>query len=132
MRYILFLILGSFLFIGGSCNPTGIIGAEDVTEYDGAKFVVTSKSAYSSYFRVQGTVENIGSNPFIPYWYIEGEFFADSTFKLKFGGDYTQMNYRLEPGEQTIWSIKYSHDDISESDYPNFGIKNLRAYRKED
>jgi len=42
------------------------------------------------------------------------------------------MNYQLEPGETTSWRLEFSSDMFIESDYPNFTVKNFRAFYYED
>ena len=38
------------------------------------------------------------------------------------------MNFALEAGVKTHWDLSYSNNSIVESDFPNFGLKNVRAY----
>ena len=108
-----------------------MVGADDVSILEDANFTVTDYLFTSSEFIVKGTVSNDGDTTFYPPWYIEAEFYADSTFTTKFGGERTTINYSLAPGEDTLWQLTYSSSLIVESDYPNFAIKNLRAYVEE-
>ncbi|RKY90360.1 MAG: hypothetical protein DRQ01_09300, partial [Ignavibacteriae bacterium] len=78
-----------------------------------------------------GTVKNTGSADITPPWYIEGQFYADSTLTLKLGGDNTRITVPLEPGVQTLWSLTFSDPNIAEGDYPNFRVSNMRAYYNE-
>jgi len=64
-------------------------------------------------------------------WYIDGEFYADSTKKLILGGDVTSMNIPLNTGVETIWTLELSDPNIAEGSYPDFVVANLRAYYRE-
>ena len=114
-----------------SCNESNVVGADDVSVLEDATFTITEYLFTSSEFIVKGSVSNDGESTFYPPWYIEAEFYADSTFTTKFGGTRTTKNYSLAPGEDTPWQLNYSSNLIVESDYPNFAIKNLRAYVEE-
>jgi hypothetical protein len=120
-----FVILLLTLF---SCERSPLVGSEDVVVLEDAVFTITDRSTSSSTMTVEGTVTNTGDDTFHPPWYIEAEFYSDSTFSLKFGGSSTQIRYTLAPGEQTLWKLTYSSNLIVESDYPDFAVKNLRAF----
>jgi hypothetical protein len=111
-----------------SCEDNSIIGSDDVAELESADFTITETSYSSSKLTVAGRVSNKGNSTYYPPWHIEAEFYSDSTFTTKFGGSSERVNYALAPGENTLWKLTYSSDLIVESDYPNFAIKNLRAY----
>jgi len=103
-------------------------GSRDVDVINNMGFAITSKSFTSNQLTVIGTVKNNGSKTIYPDWYVEGEFYADSTFQLKLGGDNYKMTFPLEPGVTASWQLDYSSSLYTESDYPHFGIKNLRAF----
>lgn len=112
-----------------NCNESKTIGAKDVHDITDVEFVITEKIvASSTKLRANGTVKNTGDNIIYPPWYIEGEFYTDSNCSFKLGGDYYNINFSLSPGEQTGWRLEFSSNLYSESDYPDFAIKNLRAY----
>ena len=114
-----------------SCNESNVVGADDVSVLEDASFNITEYLFTSTELIVKGTVSNDGDDTFYPPWYIEAEFYADSTFTTKFGGTRITKNYSLATGENTLWQLTYSSSLIVESDYPNFRIKNLRAYMEE-
>lgn len=122
------ILIGFMIIITGCEGGSSIVGSDDVVELSGASFTITDQYFTSSLFTVKGTITNTGDDTYYPPWYIEAEFYSDSTFTMKFGGDRTQMSFSLAPTEQTLWQITYSSDLITESDYPNFKVKNLRAY----
>ena len=122
------LLTAMFMF---SCNESNVVGADEVSVLEDANFEITEYLFTSTELIVKGTVSNDGDDTFYPPWYIEADFYADSTFTTKFGGDRTTINYSLAPGENTLWQLTYSSSLIIESDYPNFAVKNLRAYMEE-
>ncbi|MCK5052477.1 MAG: hypothetical protein KAS53_12190 [Candidatus Cloacimonetes bacterium] len=126
---ILTILLAAMFIV--SCNENSVVGADDVSVLEDATFEITEYLFTSTELIVKGTVSNDGDATFYPPWYIEAEFYADSTFTTKFGGTRTTKNYSLAPGENTLWQLTYSSSLIIESDYPDFRIKNLRAYMEE-
>ena len=126
---ILTILLAAMFIV--SCNENSVVGADDVSVLEDATFEITEYLFTSTELIVKGTVSNDGDDTFYPPWYIEAEFYADSTFTTKFGGTRITKNYSLAPGENTLWQLTYSSSLIVESDYPDFRIKNLRAYNEE-
>ena len=105
-----------------------IIGSNNVSELDNVNLTVTEMEAQNSRWKVSGTVVNTGDSTILAPWYIEAMFYSDSTFTTTFGGDNDRMNFNLEPGVTSYWSLTHSSDAVVEADYPNFAIKDLRAY----
>ena len=126
---ILVILMSAIFMI--SCNESSVVGADDVSVLEDATFEITEYLFTSTELIVKGTVSNDGDDTFYPPWYIEAEFYADSTFTTKFGGTRITKNYSLAPSENTLWQLTYSSSLIIESDYPDFRIKNLRAYNEE-
>ncbi|MDD5764995.1 MAG: hypothetical protein PHW79_01905 [Candidatus Marinimicrobia bacterium] len=115
-----------------SCESPVVTGEKDVEVISHMTFAITSRSYTSEKLTIIGTVKNEGSQIAYPIWYVEGDFYADDTYQFKFGGDNCKMNYQLAPGETTSWKLEFSSDMYIESDYPNFAVKNLRAFYYED
>ena len=107
---------------------SNIIGSQDVAELSSADFNITGTSYTSSKLTVTGTVANTGNSIYYPRWYIEGEFYTDDNYSIKLGGGSTSINFSLAPGESTFWELDFSSSSIVESDYPDFAVRNLRAY----
>lgn len=122
----------SVVVLVGCFNSTTITGADDVAEYEGAAFEVTEVEVHSNWLTARGTVENTGSTAFSPPWYIEGEFYADDSYKFKFGGDQYTINFPLIHGEKTAWELEFTSSLYIESDYPDFAVKNFRAFKETD
>ena len=72
-----------------ACDGSGnnnVTGSNNVIELPGAVFTVYEQEALTNSFSVSGFLENTSGSTYYPYWYIEGDFYSDSTFILKFGG----------------------------------------------
>ena len=117
-----------------SCGD-GIIGSNEDQEIghvewslgtpdDPTGYVVTN-----SMLKATGTIRNIGDTTILAPWYVEAEFYVDSTFTFLLGGDQDSYNINLSPNTSTFWSLSFS-SDIVESNYPDFAIKNFRAFIK--
>ena len=105
-----------------------IIGSNNVFELDNVNLTVTEMEAQNSRWKVSGTVVNTGDSTILAPWYIEAMFYSDSTFTTTFGGDNDRMNFNLEAGVTSYWHLTHSSEAVVEADYPNFAIKDLRAY----
>lgn len=113
-----------------SCNETkNPVGSQDVDELSDLTFEITQKkqNSYNTQLIVIGNVTNHGRKLY-PEWIIECDFYTDSTFVYKLGGNYTTMGYSLDKNETTSWMIKFSSEKYDESEYPDFDVKNIRAY----
>ena len=120
------LLLMVILFIQFGCNDT--IGSDDVMELTSLDFIILEREVTNTAMIVQGTVLNTGSVKVSSPWYIEGMFYSDSNYTTIFGGENERKNFPLESGVSTSWILSFSSDDIIESNYPEFGFKNLRGY----
>ena len=119
--------------VGGGCEPSpGPTGSEDVFVLPGAEVSVTTLSLMDNALVVSGTIKNSSSSKYSPYWYVEADFYADSTFSLKLGGAAQTISYALDPGESTLLNIRFRSTTIDVNLYPDFRIRNTRAYRKND
>lgn len=130
-----FALLPMFLFVlllVTSCDENSsstVVGSDEGnTVINNVSFTVTQLEASSSSLKATGTVKNTGSSKITSPWYVEGQFYADSTLSLKLGGNNTRIGVPLESGIETIWTITFSDPNIAEGDYPNFRVSNLRAY----
>ncbi len=107
-----------------------IIGSNDVFELNNVNLIVTETEVSNSQWKVYGTVVNTGDTTILAPWYIEAMFYADSTFSTTFGGDNERMNFPLEPGVTFYWTLDHRSESVIEADYPDFKIKDLRAFIK--
>ena len=129
------LLVSLFLYliiIGSSCETSDpIVGDPGVPVITNVSFNVTALNVSSDKLTATGTVRNNSSVRIAPPWNIEGQFYSDSTFTLKLGGDVTRITVPLESGVETLWTLKFSSSNISEGDYPNFRVSGMRAYYDE-
>ena len=107
-----------------------IIGSNDVFELSSVNLIVTETEASNSQWKVYGTVMNTGDTTILAPWYIEAMFYTDSTFSTTFGGNNKRMNFPLEPGVIFYWTLNHRSESMKEADYPDFKIKDLRAFIK--
>ena len=131
----LILIISVLLFLlvtGSSCEDESgntVVGTtQGNTDINYVSFTVTELEVSSSSLKASGTVKNNGNKTITSPWYVETQFYADSTLSLKLGGNRTRIGVPLEAGVQTVWSITFSDPDIAEGNYPNFRVSNFRAY----
>ena len=120
----------SMLLLLLSTGCFDIIGSNDVFELNSVNLIITETGASNSQWKVYGTVVNTGDTTILAPWYIEAMFYADSTFSTTFGGDNERMNFPLEPGVTSYWTLDHRSESVIEADYPDFKIKDLRAFIK--
>ena len=120
------------ILIGSYCETSDpIVGDPGVPVIANVSFNITGLNASNDKLTATGTVKNNSSVRITPPWNIEGQFYADSTFTLKLGGDVTRITVPLEQGVETLWTLNFSSANISEGNYPNFRVSGLRAYYNE-
>ena len=120
----------SMLLLLLSTGCFDIIGSNDVFELNSVNLIITETEASNSQWKVYGTVVNTGDTTILAPWYIEAMFYADSTFSTTFGGDNERMNFPLEPGVTSYWTLDHRSESVIEAYYPDFKIKDLRAFIK--
>jgi len=128
---IIALVVTILLFYG--C-PGGVIGSEEDEPIDHVEWVLGTDDNPAGYsytnetLQVTGMITNTGDTTILALWWVEAEFYSDSTFTLILGGDQQSFNVNLQTGVATQWTLNYSSQDKVESDYPNFAINNFRAF----
>ena len=120
------ILLTLILLLATGCSD--IIGSNNVFELNNVNLTVTEMEATNYRWKVTGTVVNTGDTTILAPWYIEAMFYSDSTYTTAFSGDSDRMNFPLESGVTGYWTLTHSSDAVVEADYPNFAIKDLRAY----
>jgi len=122
------------LFFHVSCDSDDetLVGSEkDIRLIKDVHFTVTEREVSSNKLKASALVKNTGTTKITPPWYIDGEFYADSTKKLILGGDATTINVPLDKDVEAMWTLEFSSSDIAEGSYPDFIVTNMRAYYKE-
>ena len=118
----------SMLLLLLSTGCFDIIGSNNVFELNSVSLTVIEMEATNTRWKVSGTVVNTGDTTILAPWYVEAMFYSDSTYTTTFGGDNDRMNFNLEPGVTSYWSLSHRSEAVIEADYPNFAIKDLRTY----
>ncbi len=126
--------LPTLLFFGFSCTPATnpIVGSSADTQIPNA--VVTIDTTYISYgsMYAHGLVRNNGTTQITAPWYVECQFYTDSTYTIKLGGNYTEIYVPLDPGQGTFWTVNFSSSNVAVQNYPKFKVKDQRAiYKKQ-
>lgn len=122
-------VLLNLLFLAASCETDPVVGSDEgIKVINQVSFKITQLETSSSSLTATGTVKNTGPAKITSPWYVEGQFYADSTFTLKLGGDNDRITVPLESGVQTVWTLVFSDPDISEGQYQNFRVSNVRAF----
>lgn len=109
-----------------------IVGSSGDTEIRNISFQVDTLYIDSEAVAAvaRGKVRNVGSTTISAPWYIEAQFYTDSTYRTKMGGNYTQIRAPLSSGQETFWTISFSSNNVDVREYPNFRVKDLRAIYK--
>jgi hypothetical protein len=117
-----------------SCKPVTepIVGSPEDTPVPNAVVTIDSTYhySYSTTLYATGKVKNNGTSTIDPGFWVECQFYTDSSFTLKLGGGNTQITVNLGPGQATFWTISYYSADQHLENYPNFAVKDQRAIRK--
>lgn len=125
---IIILFLISVLII--SCEESDpVVGSNDTTTIPNLSFVVdtTYLDAPNSRLVAKGTVKNNGNSQVSSPWYVECQFYTNSSKTTKLGGNYTQIGVPLSKNQSTFWTINYTSSNVDVKNYPNFAVGDLRG-----
>ena len=78
----------------------------------------------------EGSVQNQGTETIAATWYVEAQFYSDSSYELKLGGNVDEILVPLEPGQSTIWRVEFNSNSVEESRYPNCAANDFRGVYK--
>ena len=114
-----------------SCGD-GVIGSESNSTINHIEWSLDSNGyvVTNSGLKATGTITNIGDTTILAPWYVEAEFYEDSTFSFILGGDQQYHDVNLYVNVGRPWTLEFSSSDIVESNYTDFAIKNFRAFIK--
>ncbi|NUM61981.1 MAG: hypothetical protein HUU44_07510 [Ignavibacteriaceae bacterium] len=133
MKKIIFAILVLFSLQLTSCDVgETTVGSDEDTVIPNLKFDVDTTYLDSANDRLvaKGSVKNNGNSKVTSPWYVECQFYTNSSRTTKLGGNYTQIGVPLAKNESTFWSITYSSSNVNVNDYPNFAVGNIRGIYK--
>ena len=129
---IITLIVTILLYYG--C-PGGVIGSENNETIDHVDWSIGTTENPAGYsptnesWLVTGMITNTGDTTILAPWWVEAEFYSDSTFTLILGGDQQSFNVNLQSGVSIQWTLSYSDPHKVEFEsYPYFAINNFRAF----
>ncbi|HQT92329.1 MAG TPA: hypothetical protein PL001_09925 [Candidatus Kryptobacter bacterium] len=78
----------------------------------------------------RGQAKNTGSGTISSPWYVECQFYTDSTLLIKLGVNDTQIGVPLSPGESVYWAISFSSGNVDVRRFPDFRVSDMRALYK--
>ena len=129
----LLAVLLPFALLAIQCQPVTSteVGSPSDTQIQSMDFSIdTTYVSYYSSLTASGKVFNHGTSPVTPPWYVECQFYSDSMYTLKLGGNNMQITIPLSVGQGTLWTISFSPPTGAAQQYPKFKISNLRAIYK--
>ena len=105
-----------------------IVGPGNDTQINGVTFTVdtTYLDASGSGRLVARGLATTTVNIVAP-WYVEGQFYSDSTMTIKLGGNNIEIHVPLKPGQSTYWTIYFYTSAVDVKQFPDFRIGDLRA-----
>ncbi len=129
------IISMALLSLFASCGDTTAPLEEEVGSSVTVAIPYLSFNPESTYIEkgimtVEGTVLNMGTTQIDPTWYVEAQFFSDSTFSVKLGGNLDTLLLPLKPGEQALWKVRFTSTAVDPNKYANFRVSNIRGVRK--
>ena len=86
-----------FALLNIQCQPVTNTEVGSPSDTQIPSMLISVDSTYISYYGTlvaTGTVTNQGTSTITPPWFVECQFYTDSTFALKMGGNNTQTKYK--------------------------------------
>ena len=126
------LLIASIILFTGCQGVIGSKNNETIDHLDWSIGTTENTAGYSptnESWLVTGMITNTGDITILAPWWVEAEFYSDSTFTLILGGDQQSFNVNLQSGVSIQWTLSYSDPDKVEFEsYPYFAIDNFRAF----
>lgn len=124
---IVFFIIVISLLITSCDEGETTVGTDTDTVISNLFFTVDTTYLDSANSRLvaKGSVKNNGSSKVTSPWYVECQFYTNSSKTTKLGGNYTKIGIPLSNGQSTLWTINYSSSNVNVNDYPNFAVGDL-------
>jgi hypothetical protein len=132
MKTVYVFILASMSFLAFICEPikqNPIVGSTKDIEISGLVFIVDRTYVSGVTMYVNGTVRNNAPGRITAPWYVEGQFYSDSTYSLKLGGANVQINVPIDQGQSTLWNLSFTPSQSAQY-YPKFKVGDLRGVYK--
>ena len=130
----LFVVAAVMAFALAACEDnvgSTVVGSGSDTEIKGVTFRTdtTYLDASGSGQLVARGLVTTTTNIVAP-WYVECQFYTDSTMKIKLGGNDAEFNFPLSPGQSTYWTIRFYTSNIDVKQFPDFAVGDHRAIYK--
>ena len=110
-------------------NENGVGSSQD-TQIASMTFTIDSTYVANPSLVAKGTVTNKGTSQVTSPWYVEAQFYTDSTLLVKLGGNNTQILVPISPNQTTFWTIYFSSSNVDVRTYPKFKVSDIRAIYK--
>jgi hypothetical protein len=131
MKVLFVLILSSLSFFAFVCEKSNpVVGSNKDVEISGLVFTIDRSYVSGTTMYANGTVRNDGSGKVTSPWFVEGQFYTDSTYTMKLGGSNIQITVPLNQGQGTVWNLSFTPSQISAQYYPRFKVSDLRGIYK--
>ena len=131
LKNILFILLVIVAFTFCDTESDSIVGSVEDVEINNVSFIVDSTYEEASKLYATGRATNLGTENIESPWYVEAQFYTNSSYAYKLGGNYTEIGVPLEPYQSTFWTITFSSSTIDVNQYPDFRVSDLRAIYKD-
>ncbi len=131
LKNVLLVLLTILTFTFCDSQTNSIVGSKDDVEITNVSFIVDTTYSGTSLLYAKGRVTNLGTKIIESPWYVEAQFYTNSTYKLKLGGNYTKIGVPLEPYQSTFWTLTFSTATVDVNEYPNFRVSDFRAIYKD-
>lgn len=131
-KYFFFFIFSSLIFFACDQSADSTVGSSKDTPISGLSFTIDTVYLDGSTPKLvaKGKVKNLSSIKVSSPWYVEGQFYSDSTYTLKLGGNNTQIGVPLSTSQETFWTISFASNNVDVRLYPNARIADLRGIYK--
>ena len=115
----------------GALDECGVCGGNgfNLTTINDVEWTLDEYTFSNTSLTATGIITNVGDTTILAPWFVEANYYSDSTFVTILGGNQQSFNVNLQSGVSTYWTLNYSSSDIVESNYPNFAIKDFRAFK---
>jgi hypothetical protein len=123
-------LLCVFAFLSCTNTTENVVGSTSDTTIPSMSITVSSLYLGSNTLVAEGMVKNDGTASTTVPWYVEAQFYTDSIYTIRLGGNYTQISAPLASGQQTFWKISYASSNVNVLQFPDFRVGDLRAIYK--
>ena len=131
LKNILIILPICITFTFCDSQSDSIVGSIEDVEINNVSFIVDSTYEEASKLYAKGRATNLGTKNIQSPWYVEAQFYTNSSYSTKLGGNYTEIKVPLEPYQSTFWTVTFSSSTIDVNLYPDFRVSDLRAVYKD-